>query len=961
MGIIQSLRKREGRKPQAGATVTMVPRRSAETPPQLMLLLPDATGIAAYQLNQFPSARAAEFFLDSSLRGRAPEGSVMFWALTWQPTADAATEPLVLIRDTSKPTIYPFSFSDIDSAFEFVRHEMHRGLHLSQVMIYWAVPAHIEIDFWGRSTIQPAEAPASLTVISTSIAEPVLSSDAPIETVAPPSSVIEGEGARYLADDDIAETVRQAEQAASKSPPPDALAANGRVVPMPVPGPSSRKSKKQKTTDGAPPIDFPSASQRVQEGRLARAAVTAWRNFSLAVDEALDVYVARQVATKLAWNRITRALGQAMDAQQQAEIESAERKALEEAKEARLEASRAEKARLETARAAEKQAAAKKAAKRPGLTLAWQNGATALFESARTVWRRAIIADSRANATVAIAAAAGNIDAAKVMREAWLNAAWTLEEAAFAYALEEKSRAIRAWRFATLGIAEATEAHIAQEKAWRLAWLNAGRAIGEAHRASVARRQMFEEAWSEGTTQIRAAVHVRQRLIRVRAGLNNLSIAIEEAIEANAYREEMIEAWDAIIEGLLSAANAKQYCDRAIAAWGNIAFALQGVCRANVKKQKKAIRAWGRIAKALKLALKAKFERDAAIGAWANISLALEESVIARQQHEGLLAAWASASAIVAEAVIAKRVYEVAVTAWANASVALEEAVVACARREFFLEAWENAGDTLKAAANAFLARQASLGLAWHRLTVALNVAVRAKIARDAAIAAWANGSLAIGEMLHEFLVRRILIRFWRNAGRAFAEAVHAHFFKQQSIAAWTTASISIKEALVADALLRIKLAGLDRKHMSGVEKAVKTTVTGARTKTRKTAEAGTGALGKKTAAAVIEEVEAEVTLAPPPLLIGDVKMPAEFLSDEVVEEVILETIPPLEGEFAEALLAAVDAVNLDDDEEPFDEETPDVEAHTPLFPALWRSHDAGRWQPREEPFNGFESPTGRF
>jgi hypothetical protein len=131
-------------------------------------------------------------------------------------------------------------------------------------------------------------------------------------------------GARYLADDDIADTVRQAAQAASKSPP-DAPATGGRVVPMPVPGPS-RQSKKQRTTEDATPIDFPSASQRLQEGRMVRAAVTAWRNFSLAVDEALDVYVARQVATKLAWNRITRALGQAMDARR-AEIEVAERKA----------------------------------------------------------------------------------------------------------------------------------------------------------------------------------------------------------------------------------------------------------------------------------------------------------------------------------------------------------------------------------------------------------------------------------------------------------------------------------------------------------------------------------------------------------------------------------------------------------------------------------------------------------
>ncbi len=487
MGIMQSLRKREGRKSQTGAIATMAPRRSAETPPQLMLLMPDAAGIAAYQLNQFLSAKAAEFFVDSTLRGRTPEGSVMFWALTWQPAADAATEPLVLIRDTNKPIIYPFSFSDIDSAFEFVRHEMQRGLHLSQVMLYWAVPAHIEIDFWGRSAIQPAAAPLSLTVISKSVAELVSRRDVAVETVVRPSSVTEGESDRYLAEDDIAETVRQAEQAGAKSPPPDVPDVDGRVVPMPVPGPSTRKSKRQKSTEDATPIDFPSASQKVQEGRLARAAVTAWRNVSLAVDEALDVYVARQVATKLAWNRIMRALGQAMGAQQRAEAEAAERTALQaaaraeearldavRAEEARLEAARAEEARQAAARAAAKEAVAKKATRRRGLVVAW------------------------------------------------LNAAWTLEEAGFAYALERKSRAIRAWRFGTRGIAEATKAHVVHEKALRLAWLNAGRAIGEAHRVRVARRQMFEEAWSEGAEQIHAAVLVRQRLIRVRARAEQL-------------------------------------------------------------------------------------------------------------------------------------------------------------------------------------------------------------------------------------------------------------------------------------------------------------------------------------------------------------------------------------------------------------------------------------------------------
>jgi hypothetical protein len=967
-----------------------------------MLMLPDASGIAAYQLNQFPSAKAAEFFLDSSLRGHAPEGSVMFWALTWQPASDAATEPLVLIRDNDNPVVYPFSFSDIQSAFEFVQHEMTRGLRLSQVMIYWAVPAHVEVDFWGRSTILPPEPPASLTLVTPRSAKnrarPADAADAAKEDT------------RYLADTDIADAVRQADQAASKSPQPDAPEADGRVVPMPVPGPSSRKSKKRATPAGEP-IDFPSASQKMQEARHARAAVIGWGNFALAVDEALDVYVARQVATKLTWNRLTRALGQAIEAHL-----AAERKALEDAEAARLEAARAADARQEAIRAEEvrqeairaeevrqeairaeearqeairaeeaRQEAIRAEEARQEAIRAEEARQEAIREEearqeairaeetrqeairAEETRQEAIHAEEARQEAIraeearqeAIRAAAAT---SRVMRKAWLNAAWTLEEAAYAYALEQRSRAIRAWRFAALGITEAVEAKVEYEEALQLAWFNAGRAIGEAHRTYLSQLRMFEEAWSEGATQIRAAVLVRQRLLRVRTGLNNFSIAIEEAIEAQAYRQEMIEAWDIMIEALLSAADAKECCDRAIAAWNNVAVAMEGVCRANVKKQKKAIRAWGRIAKAVKLALKAKLDQDAAIEAWTNISAALAEASYTQYKRDGLVAAWASASTVIAEAVAAAMEYEAAVTAWTNASLALEEAVIASARHEYFLKAWEAAGFAIGDAVEAFIAWKAGLEAAWNLLAIALDEAAHAMIARQAAIAAWDNAMQATGEMVHAFLIHRALTRFWRNAGHALAEAVPMYLFKQRSIAGWIAASIAIKQALVADAKLRIMQANLNKAQMAEVEKAVKNTVT--RSKATKTTKAGKNGHSKKAAAA---EAEIEVTFAPPPMLAGDAKLPEEFLPEEVVveveEKVVVETTL-LEAQFAEALLAAVDAHDLDAEEpttDDEDEESSEDAVHSPLFPSLWRSHEASRWKPREEPFEGFESPPGRF
>ena len=379
----------------------------------LMLLLPDAAGIAAYQLSEFPSPKAAEFFIDSFLRGKMPETAVMFWALNWEPKGVAEAEPLVLIRD-GETVVYPFSFSDVESAFQFVRREMQRGLHLFQVMIYWAVPARAEMDSWGRSSVVPPEAPRCALSAQTSDMDNVhgkadaFSSPTEIPQIDGPE--IDDESQRFLQDEDIADAVLHANHIATHTAP-GVPETKGNVVPLPAPAPSSRKSKKRQLAVAADPIDFATAAQKVGESRATRAAIKAWSNFAQAVDEALDVYVARQVAIKLAWNRLSRALGQATEMTRRLEAKESYGK---------------------------------------------QEG----------------------------------------MRKAWLNAAWTLEEASYAHNLEKKSRAIRSWRIASIGICEAAAA--------------------------------------------RMSVLKRQRMIRVRTGINNFSIAVEEAFEAKAYRDEMI-------------------------------------------------------------------------------------------------------------------------------------------------------------------------------------------------------------------------------------------------------------------------------------------------------------------------------------------------------------------------------------------------------------------------------------
>ena len=215
-------------------------------------MLPDAAGIAAYQLNQFPSAKAAEFFIDSSLRGKTPEGSVMFWALTWDPKGITEAEPLVLIRD-GESVVYPFSFSDIDSAFEFVRHEMHRGLHLSQVMIYWAVPARTEADFWGRSTIarrkrRAARQRRAARLRSSRKLSKTPQSSAPTDFPQIAAPEVDDDSERFLQDEDIADAVRQANHIATHSAP-EVPAASANVLPMPYASARPRKSKRRATTN----------------------------------------------------------------------------------------------------------------------------------------------------------------------------------------------------------------------------------------------------------------------------------------------------------------------------------------------------------------------------------------------------------------------------------------------------------------------------------------------------------------------------------------------------------------------------------------------------------------------------------------------------------------------------------------------------------------------------------------
>jgi len=90
-----------------------------------------------------------------------------------------------------------------------------------------------------------------------------------------------------------------------------------------------------------------------------------------------------------------------------------------------------------------------------------------------------------------------------------------------------------------------------------------------------------------------------------------------------------------------------------------------------------------------------------------------------------------------------------------------------------------------------------------------------------------------------------------------------------------------------------------------------------------------------------------------PPMANTCVMVPDEFLPGDVEEEFgDLTHVTPLdEHDEIMADLFADDAT----------ERTPAETRKTPLFPALWRSHESGQWKPRDEQFRGFRSPPGRF
>ncbi len=165
------LRRLGGVKSPENEAPAAAGRAPADESPPLLMLLPDAVGIASYQCLTFPDADAATSFMDDRFRGQIEDGMIAFWALTRDTNIRrrrATAEPLLAIRDATRPgVVYPFSFTDSGSAYDFIRKEMADGLELWQVALYWAVKVTVSVDSWGKSHVSPSVPPAGTETTAT--------------------------------------------------------------------------------------------------------------------------------------------------------------------------------------------------------------------------------------------------------------------------------------------------------------------------------------------------------------------------------------------------------------------------------------------------------------------------------------------------------------------------------------------------------------------------------------------------------------------------------------------------------------------------------------------------------------------------------------------------------------------------------------------------------------------------
>jgi hypothetical protein len=186
MAWLTSLRKKT--EPEAVAVaIAEVVETPVATGPRLGILIPDSSGISSFRFTLQTDVTGAEAQI-GALKANVRHGTHAFWAMHERPIVDDSmhVEAIVLIR--AKPdsdVVYVVSFLDIESALSFTRFELRRGLHIRNVMIYWAAFTQVREELDGVSII-PAVAPPTVAGVAPFSPDPGL---APAGQPAPEASV----------------------------------------------------------------------------------------------------------------------------------------------------------------------------------------------------------------------------------------------------------------------------------------------------------------------------------------------------------------------------------------------------------------------------------------------------------------------------------------------------------------------------------------------------------------------------------------------------------------------------------------------------------------------------------------------------------------------------------------------------------------------------------------------------
>ena len=145
---------------EAGEGVTS----TEATGPRLVVLVPDAFGLARLRLESFTNVDSAASYIQSQSTNGSSNGAYAYWALHGRPACEAqhGFECLVLIRrENDSNVVSPFSFVNMEYAESAARAELRHGLDPRLLLIFWAVPVTIEFGDHGEVSLNPAVPPGT--------------------------------------------------------------------------------------------------------------------------------------------------------------------------------------------------------------------------------------------------------------------------------------------------------------------------------------------------------------------------------------------------------------------------------------------------------------------------------------------------------------------------------------------------------------------------------------------------------------------------------------------------------------------------------------------------------------------------------------------------------------------------------------------------------------------------------